>query len=462
MDGLMMLTSEEQVEGVQELVVEDAFVDVEIPELEGPDLEIAGDGQKGKKSELLRNWLAGLNIPNKSESLSLTADELSLLRHLSLFRINNQGVIFRLFVSKKGEVSVLIFLEGEPLKKCVLGIHESLGHGSKKAVFEIMSRRYYATGLRIQIKNILDLCVTCLKYNVHKTLKEGQSSLLSSQSRRVLQMDLLGPLPMSCGFRYIWAGCDSYDRSCYLRGLKGTTADEMCSLLAKFFAEQGKWEILKIDFRCLSFKKIDKKMLDSIGVGVVRSNNCSRQQGQVERLLQTVLIKLLKLMVNEPSLGRWAFYLPLVEFVVNSSPHVSLNWRTPNEIRFRRAPSLFLPPIEKKGGNREFDNLVEVGNDIRKMALKTMLSNKHYYDSGEALVQGTIVWRKRQSFSRHANQKLQFKILEAYVVQGRVGTGLYKLGNVITNETVILPIDQLVRCRLGLQDVKKILQELNA
>ena len=48
------------------------------------------------------------------------------------------------------------------------------------------------------------------------------------------------------------------------------------------------------------------------------------------------------------------------------------------------------------------------------------------------------------------------------MVQGRVGTGLYKLGNVITNETVILPIDQLVRCRLGLQDVKKILQELNA
>ena len=59
-------------------------------------------------------------------------------------------------------------------------------------------------------------------------------------------------------------------------------------------------------------------------------------------------------------------------------------------------------------------------------------------------------------------KKLQIKVIHAFEVLERVGTGLYKLKNVSNGELVILPADQLIRTRLTLEEIKQILQNLEA
>ena len=457
------VSTRDQLDGMAELGINDPFVDVRLPEIHVNDLERVKEGQGGEKGKLLKKWINDGKVPNSNESLNLSTEVLSVLRHFSLFKLNDQGVLFRLFVTADGTVWPLILTEGESTTRLVKEIHESLGHGSKKAVFEIMSKRYYDTGLRRKIDEALKDCVICLKYNIPKTVKSKQSTLLASYSRQVLQMDLLGPLPISHGYRYIWAGCDAWDRSCYIRALKGTTALEMGELMAKFFGEQGKWEFVKIDSKCLSLKGVDKILMDKMGVGIIRSNHCSRHQGMVERLLQTILIKLLKFLDSDTRLDGWFPILGKLEFLINSLPHRGLGMMTPNEVRYRRPPSLAVPPFEvadlgsEKG---EFKSLVRISSMIRRAAFKGLIQNKSYYRVDESLTKGQLVWRKRQSFARNMNKKLQFKVIEAYEIMDRVGTGLYKVRNVETKEMLVLPVDQLIKCRLNREEVMKVLNEI--
>ena len=108
----------------------------------------------------------------------------------------------------------------------------------------------------------------------------------------------------------------------------------------------------------------------------------------------------------------------------------------------------------------DFKTLVRLGEDIRLGAYRTLVSNKSYFRPDEALAEGQLVWRKRLNFARNMNSKLQARVVEAFRVLNRLGTGLYRCQNVITDEIVIIPIDQLILCNLTLEQVKTIIEKL--
>ena len=93
---------------------------------------------------------------------------------------------------------------------------------------------------------------------------------------------------------------------------------------------------------------VDKQLLDSMKIGLIRSNNCSRQQGQVERLLQTVRGKILKILDKDTNLNGWAEILNKVAFAINSAPHAGLGWLSPCMVEYRRAPGLLIPIIKSE------------------------------------------------------------------------------------------------------------------
>ena len=280
-EQVWFLTTDEQMQGVQELPVVDAFVDTDLPCLTARELKRVKEGQKGEMSRKLRLWLGPEGPPDEAGALGLSAKELTILGQLSLFKINLQGIIFRIFVNIDGEAKPLWFMEGPILDEIILEIHSETGHGSGGVIFEVLKNKIFTPNLKGVIQNSLKMCATCLEYNIHRPAKENQSTLLPTQSRRVLQMDLLGPLPVSSGFKYIWAGVDGWDRRCYLRGLKSTSGQEMGQMLSKFFAEEGLWENVIIDGQCLTMQGLDKKLMDFLKVGIRRSNYSSRKQGTV-------------------------------------------------------------------------------------------------------------------------------------------------------------------------------------
>ena len=58
------------------------------------------------------------------------------------------------------------------------------------------------------------------------------------------------------------------------------------------------------------------------------------------------------------------------------------------------------------------------------------------------------------------SRKLQIKILQAFKVEARIGTGMYRLIDIQTNERIILPSDQLIRTRLTESEMKDILMKI--
>ena len=67
-----------------------------------------------------------------------------------------------------------------------------------------------------------------------------------------------------------------------------------------------------------------------------------------------------------------------------------------------------------------------------------MISNKKFYNIGESLTEGQILFRRRMSFNVHQNKKLQKKIVQALKVISRVGTSMFKLMDIELNSQLLM------------------------
>ena len=293
--------------------------------------------------------------PSKVESLKYDSRQLSILRYIDFFKISKNGLIYRIFVGEKGDSKALILLDKQALVNVAVSIHEELGHCGKRNVYSIVKRKYYSPGLENLLKGVFDSCVVCMKYNIPKPLRHKLSTLLAITSCDELQMDLVGPLPRSSkGFRFILCCIDACSREVVLRPLKTATAQEMAENLCSLFGEVGVYRRVRIDYKCLSMKQIDVKILETLGVEIVRSNNCSRAQGVVERANQQVVIRMLKLLSEESDLSKWSETLKTVATAMNLTPHSSLGGRSPFDVTRRFAfrwmgPTVGSLPVGIKG-----------------------------------------------------------------------------------------------------------------
>ena len=402
--------------------------------------------------------------PNKTESLSLDAREISVLRYIDLYVIGKDGCIYRKFVNDKGKSHRLIVLNGDGFIEVVKEIHEKIGHGGHKSVYKIMRRLYYTPGMCYLIKEQIAKCCICLKFNNPVTIKHKYSTLVPCEARSEAQVDLIGPLPKSgTGHRYIFNLTDSLTREVTLKPMKTASAEEMSKIICKVFAETGLYQSLRVDYKCFSLKGLDIKYLNELGVKVIRSNNTSRVQGIVERSNQITTIRVLKLLNDEVSLSRWSEVLTEVSTGINICPNRSLGGLCPFDVS-RRFSMRYLGPaygsLPSAVGN-EFKSLIMVMEKVRKGALMNLIGHKSYNYCDENLVKGQIVFRKRMSFGRHHNQKLQTKVLEAYKIVLKVASGVYDCENLITKERKTLAVDQLIRTALKEEEVKAMLIQLN-
>ena len=467
-DQAFRMTTAEMEEGKAEMALEDEYKDFVLPLVKTEEVEKIKLGQKDEMGEKIMKWLTGAEtLPDKGDSLKYDNRMWSVIRHISLFKLNEQGIIFRLFVSSNGAVTPLIYLGAEAMMKKINEVHLDYAHMNGKRVFYKLSEKWFTPGLYTVVSYELAKCTGCVRYNVKQTVKGKGSTLLSTQSGRWVQMDYLGPLPSSRSYRYILGMVDSYDKRLVAIPTKSTGADELCEVLSKHFGENGMPEYVIIDGNCVSFRGLDKKLLDGLRIGIVRSNHRSQSQGYVERKFRDLLITILKLLDGDDYLERWSDVLNRACYVLNNLPNVALGGFSSSELVFRKPPRFLstLCPLEQpEGGGGKikegFMQLNKIHEMIKDATLIQLLKNKAYYYPNEALTEGAIVFRKRMQFARNMASKLQPKIVEAFVVKKRIGTSMYLCQNVMTDVQKLLPIDQLIRCRLNLVDTKALMKRL--
>ena len=433
--------------------------------LEGEEKEKILNYQKDEFCTKIKTWVTSPQTrPDKVESLGLDARSLSVMRYIDLYVIGSDGCLYREFVNEKGQKNRLIVLNGEGFSAVVNEIHEKIGHGGHKSVYKIMKRLYYSPGMCYLIKEQLASCHVCMKFNNPVTIKHKYGTLVPCEARSEAQIDLIGPLPKSgAGFRYILNLTDSFTREVTLKALKTASANEMAEVLCKLFGELGLYQSLRIDYKCFSLKGLDVKYLKELGVRIVRSNNTSRVQGIVERSNQVTTIRILKLLNDDTSLSRWSEVLTAVSTGINVCPNRSLGGVSPYDLS-RRFSVRYLGPssgsIPSAVGN-DFKSLVMIMEKVRRSALMNLIGHKSYNYRDENLEAGKLVFRKRMSFGRHNNQKLQTKVLEAYKIISKVASGVYACENIVTKEKKTLAVDQLIRTALRENEVRKMLIKLN-
>ena len=110
---------------------------------------------------------------------------------------------------------------------------------------------------------------------------------------------------------------------------------------------------------------------------------------------------------------------------------------------------------------KDFNSLVRMFDNVRMQAFKNLLTYKNYYYPNEALKEGTIVFRKRLSFARNMNPKLQRKITTALKIMQRVASGHYRCIDLITKNILIVPVEQMIRTNLNESQVIEILDKMN-
>ena len=117
-----------------------------------------------------------------------------------------------------------------------------------------------------------------------------------------------------------------------------------------------------------------------------------------------------------------------------------------------------LRPVGKV--ERDFNSLVKMFDSVRMQAFKNLLTYKNYFYPTEALKEGTIVFRKRLTFTRNMNPKLQRKIATALKILSRVASGHYRCEDVTTKQILIVPVEQMIRTNLTESQVKEVLRKM--
>ena len=206
---------------------------------------------------------------------------------------------------------------------------------------------------------------------------------------------------------------------------------------------------------------IDAKLVNALGINLMRSTYTSRQQGIAERHIKSIIIKLLKFCEKDTHLDRWFPLLPRLEFSHGMSPHVGLNMRTPFEVVYRRPPHLVASITSVEAVEENFKRVQQISEDVRIGALRAMLRNKETGREEKVLSEGQLFFRKRLSFATNLNRKLQVKLVQAFKVIKRIATSLYQVENIVNGDVVIIPSDQMVLTNLPIERVKSIISSLS-
>ena len=464
-DRSLHLSTEEQLAGIKVLEINNEL-NFETPNLE-EDLKLKIlDLQKESELVILcKTWLEDENSqPDAMQALGLNAEQLSVLNQISLFRIGDDGIIYRMFVDKNGSVEPLIFLANEPMTSILKDLHESKGHLGSNKLFILASKNYYCPNLRLRAKQVVDGCLACIKYSYKVSPKERLSTQLASQANRKWSLDHKGPLPVSNSFRYILVARCNATNSTFLRPAKTTSGTETAEILVDIFLSEGIPELVAVDGQCLTQRGLDSEILKKMGVKIQMSNYLPRAQSKAERAIKTLTLQLLKEMSEDSHLDQWHKFLPKIQLNLNYTPSVALGGYSPLQLtrrhHFRTSIHILNPMGRVNRAVQDFNELVRVYDNIRAAALYSLMQHKNFFSPKEALIAGQIVFRRKMCFSRNMSYKLQVKVTSAYEVVDRIATGLYRLKDIRTDEPIILPIDQLVRTSLTREQMLDVLRRL--
>ena len=393
----------------------------------------------------------------KTEALAKDKSVQSFLRNRSLFKINEDGILMRLWHGADGKLTALIVVGEDKMKTLIKDTHSGISspnrHAGKRRTFMCLIKRYYSFSLRKLLDKLLVQCPTC-QLNKHKrgmSTKTGDKLALEpNESAEIDVCQISGGLNSKFVYLYV----DEFSRFLISKCISSCADEEILAALIDTRDKLcGFPRRLQMDNAIAKPGSKSHRFLEEQGVEISHGlPYTSRSQAKVERAINTYMRIYSSLQTDNPS---WSFTRLVAEsaFVYNSTNSTILGngAYSPKNVHFAKAPTNFLhhlgdQPVDSTPtvkAARVVGELVRF-HDVRNHLKRTKRTSPT--DFTRLLRPGDLCMKKRTVFPANAPRKYCYKInFEIWKMKSRVATNSYRMINLKTGHEMIIAGDILVK-----------------
>jgi transposase InsO family protein len=226
-------------------------------------------------------------------------------------------------------LSRIYAITAEPAELDILrSIHNSVvGHRKFKHCLEVLKERQVSWPSMVKdLKEFLASCPSCQKHK-DKRQDDEQGSILCSEPFDSIAIDTMGPFPASADdMKYVIVLIDEFSRFVELVPARDVSARSAANAILQVFGRFGAPRQIKSDNGTQFTAQVIQELLALLNV----SHNYSlpyrpQSNAMVERANREILKHLRHLVYDLRDSSNWPLFLPLVQRIVNATPHALTN-----------------------------------------------------------------------------------------------------------------------------------------
>ena len=349
-----------------------------------------------KKDEVIQKVIGWRRLNYVPTLAFYTDEEEKYIKQFPRLMID-KGVLCREFYDDTGKVSAYQAVVPKHLRTELLyRLHNTKlkgHHGLMKTITEFRER-FYFPGFTETLINHIKNCLTCVQSKPipesHRTPPLGTMMTDAGLPADALQIDIVGQLPDSAGYRYILTAIDVFSRYLFAIPLRQQSAEATARALVGIFLSHSYLPTTIITDQGSNFTSaMMKELTDLLEIQLKHATVKHPQTvGTVERS-HAALKKTLKIFQNMKATN-WHTFVNYACYSHNTSYHSSIkcapsllfHGRDPNTpLDLRYGPSRNRKPVTQSQYVTEVkNNMAELNAQVKHNAVEAYLRYRSYYD----------------------------------------------------------------------------------
>ena len=205
-------------------------------------------------------------------------------------------------------------------RRRIFDIIHGLSHPSRRATANMLKKKFIWHGITKDAKEWARTCLACQRAKIYRHTESGIGSFQQPKRRfSHIHVDVVGPLPISEGYRYLFTIIDRSTRWPEAVPMKDTTTDSCVSaLLSQWIARFGVPDEITSDRGTTFTSQIWTSLAQLLGYTAHHTTSYNPEcNGMVERFHRTLKAALM----SRCTTSDWATQLPWVLLGLRTCPH---------------------------------------------------------------------------------------------------------------------------------------------
>ncbi|CAH8610157.1 unnamed protein product [Schistosoma curassoni] len=206
----------------------------------------------------------------------------------------------------------------KPLRRNIFEAMHNISHPGIKATIKLISERFVWPSMNRDIRNWTQACIKCQRVKIHRHTSSAVGHFRHPDNRfEHVHIDIIGPLPVSNGFSYIFTCIDRFTRWPVAVPIKDITAETIAKTLVEhWISHYGVPTNITTDRGAQFESRLFQQLTELLGIKRIRTTSYHpMSNGMVERLHRQLKASLTAVISNND----WASKLPLVMLSLRST-----------------------------------------------------------------------------------------------------------------------------------------------